>query len=112
MRRVARPVQVVADPNVLVSAVLTPGGVCAELLGRLVESPLEIVVSPLLLGEVERVLARPRFERIPVTLRTAYVEHLRRISRLEDDPPAAYALSAVLLVVSVALVVGLRARLR
>ena len=31
---------------------------------------------------------------------------------LEDDPPAAYALSAVLLVVSVALVVGLRARLR
>ena len=31
---------------------------------------------------------------------------------LEDDPPAAYALSAVLLLVSVALVVGLRARLR
>ena len=31
---------------------------------------------------------------------------------LEDDPPAAYALSAVLLVVSVALVAGLRARLR
>ena len=31
---------------------------------------------------------------------------------LEDDPPAAYALSAVLLVVSVGLVVGLRARLR
>jgi molybdate transport system permease protein len=31
---------------------------------------------------------------------------------LEDDPPAAYALSAVLLLVSVALVAGLRARLR
>ena len=31
---------------------------------------------------------------------------------LEDDPAAAYALSAVLLLVSVALVVGLRARLR
>lgn len=31
---------------------------------------------------------------------------------LEDDPPAAYALSAVLLLVSVALVLGLRARLR
>jgi molybdate transport system permease protein len=31
---------------------------------------------------------------------------------LEDDPPAAYALSAVLLLVSVALVIGLRARLR
>jgi molybdate transport system permease protein len=31
---------------------------------------------------------------------------------LEDDPPAAYALSAVLLLVSVTLVAGLRARLR
>ena len=31
---------------------------------------------------------------------------------LEDDPPAAYALSALLLVVSVALVVGVRARVR
>jgi molybdate transport system permease protein len=31
---------------------------------------------------------------------------------LEDDPPAAYALSALLLLASVALVVGLRARLR
>ena len=31
---------------------------------------------------------------------------------LEDDPPAAYALSAVLLLLSVALVVGLRTRLR
>ena len=31
---------------------------------------------------------------------------------LEDDPPAAYALSALLLVVSVALVAGLRVRLR
>lgn len=31
---------------------------------------------------------------------------------LEDDPPAAYALSAVLLLVSVVLVAGLRARLR
>lgn len=31
---------------------------------------------------------------------------------LEDDPPAAYALSAVLLLVSVGLVIGLRARLR
>ena len=31
---------------------------------------------------------------------------------LEDDPPAAYALSAVLLLISVGLVVGLRSRLR
>jgi predicted nucleic acid-binding protein len=44
-------VQVVADPNVLVAAALTPGGVCAELLSKLLESPLELVASPLLLAE-------------------------------------------------------------
>jgi putative PIN family toxin of toxin-antitoxin system len=84
-------VQVVADPNVLVSAVVTPQGVCAELLAKLVESPLGIVVSPLLLDEVERVLGRRRFDRLPAALRAAYIEYLRRITRLEDDPPATRA---------------------
>jgi hypothetical protein len=57
-------VRVVPDPNVLVSAVVRPEGVCAELLARLVEGAVVIVVSPLLLSEVERVLARPKFQRI------------------------------------------------
>ena len=80
-------VQVVADPNVLVSAALTPGGVCADLLARLLEGPLELVASPLLLAEVERVLWRPRFDRLPLALRASYVEFLRRITRSEADPP-------------------------
>jgi len=79
-------VQVVADPNVLVSAALTPGGVCADLLSRLLESPLELVASPLLLAEVEWVLRRPRFDRLPPVLRASYVEFLRRITRSEADP--------------------------
>ena len=80
-------VQVVADPNVFVSAALTPGGVCAQLVSKLLESPLELVASPLLLGEVERVLWRPRFDRLPPALRASYVEFLRRITRSEADPP-------------------------
>ena len=80
-------VQVVADPNVLVSAALTPGGVCADLLTKLLESPLELVASPLLLDEVERVLWRPRFDHLPPALRASYVEFLRRITRSEADPP-------------------------
>jgi putative PIN family toxin of toxin-antitoxin system len=79
-------VHVVLDPNVLVSAVVTPGGVCARLLGRLVESPIVIVVSPRLLEEVERVLARPRFQAIPAALRAAYVDYLRRSTRVQADP--------------------------
>jgi len=80
-------VQVVADPNVLVSAAVAPDGACAELLSKLLESPLEIVASPLLLDEVERVLRRPRFDLLaPALLRASYVEYLRRIARVEEDP--------------------------
>lgn len=80
--------QVVADPNVLVSAVVTPGGVCARLLDRIVVSPLQLVVSPQLLDEVERVLARPRFAAISPASRAAYVGYLGRIGVVVDDPPA------------------------
>jgi putative PIN family toxin of toxin-antitoxin system len=81
-------VQVVADPNVLVSAVVTPGGVCAELLDRLVVSSLQLVVSPQLLDEVDRVLARPRFAAITPASRAAYVRYLERVGVVVDDPPA------------------------
>jgi uncharacterized protein len=80
-------VQLVPDPNVLVSAVVTPGGVCAELVRALDESPLIIVTSPLLLAEVERVLGRPRFSGLPAALRPRYLDFLRRLSTVEDDPP-------------------------
>ena len=54
--------QIVPDANVLVSAAVTPEGVCRTLLDALERSPLDIVVSPLLLMEVDRVLQRPRLE--------------------------------------------------
>lgn len=79
-------VQVVADPNVLVSAAVTPDGSCAQLLSKLLESPLEIVASPFLLDEVERVLWRPRFDQLAPALRASYVAFLHRIARLEEDP--------------------------
>jgi uncharacterized protein len=81
-------VQLVPDPNVLVSAVVTPGGVCAELVRSLDASPLIVITSPLLLAEVERVLARPRFAELPAGLRRRYLDYLRRLSTVEDDPPA------------------------
>ena len=79
-------VQVVADPNVLVSAAVTPNGVCAQILARLLNSPLELVASPLLLDEVERVLWRPRFDQLAPALRASYVAFLHRIARIEEDP--------------------------
>ena len=79
--------RVVLDPNVLVSAVVTPDGVCARLLAGLTQSPLTIVVSPLVLAEVDRVLARPKFSRISPAQSDAYLAFLRRASTIVDDPP-------------------------
>jgi putative PIN family toxin of toxin-antitoxin system len=81
-------VQVVADPNVLVSAVASPGGVCAQLLAELVVSPARLVVSPLLLEELERVLIRPRFEAITPRQRARYLGYIATIAEVQADPPA------------------------
>ena len=51
--------QIVPDVNVLVSAAVTPEGVCRTLLDALERSPLDLVVSPLLLMEVDRVRRDP-----------------------------------------------------
>ena len=88
MRRATRrSVRVVLDPNVLVAAVVAPGGVCAELLERLARSAVGIVLSRLVLAEVESVLVRPKFSRIDTTQRAAYLAFLERISTVVEDPP-------------------------
>jgi putative PIN family toxin of toxin-antitoxin system len=80
-------VQVVLDANVLVSAALSPDGVSGRLLARLVESAIQVVVSPALIGEVERVLAEPRLAGDPQA-RSEFVEYVIQMARLEEDPPA------------------------
>jgi uncharacterized protein len=87
MQRGRGLVQVVADPNVLISAVVTPGGTCARLLAELVSSPVRLVVSPLVLDEVERVLARPKFRAISAAQRTTYIAYLTTIGLAAADPP-------------------------
>ena len=53
--------RVVVDPGVLVSAVISPTGPPAEILDRWRDGEFDIVVSPKVLGELERVLMRPKF---------------------------------------------------
>lgn len=52
--------RVLLDANVLVSALLSRVGAPTHLLRRWTEGELELVVCPALLGELERILARPR----------------------------------------------------
>lgn len=80
----------VLDPGVLVSALITPTGTPAKLLAQVRDGDLELVVSPLLLAELEEVLRREKFRRY-VDLETVrdYVEMLRRESFAFADPDEA-----------------------
>ena len=55
--------RVVLDVNVYVSALISPSGPARELLTAWTEHELELITSPLLLGELGDVLGRPKFRR-------------------------------------------------
>jgi uncharacterized protein len=77
----------VLDPNVLVSALISPSGPSAGLLAELRSGAFEVVTSPLLLAELENVLLREKFRRyISETEVEAFVDLVRRESVLVDDP--------------------------
>jgi uncharacterized protein len=53
--------RVVLDSNVYVSALLAPTGGPAQILESWADGQFDVIVSPLLLGELESVLRRPKF---------------------------------------------------
>lgn len=79
----------VIDPGVLVAALLSPSGAPADLVRRWLDGAFEMVVSPQLLAELGRVLARPKF-RPYVTLEEAerYLGLLARGAVIAHDPVA------------------------
>ncbi|HXV04606.1 MAG TPA: putative toxin-antitoxin system toxin component, PIN family [Solirubrobacterales bacterium] len=81
--------RVVLDPGVLVSALITPTGTPAKLLREARSGGLELLVSPLLLAELEEVLEREKFRRY-VDLDTVrdYIDLLRREALSVDDSEA------------------------
>jgi putative PIN family toxin of toxin-antitoxin system len=85
-------VRVVLDVNVLVSALLSPDGAPARILVAWVDGAFELVVSPLLLAELERVLAYPKIsKRIPSDDANRFVtliaEQALAVSDPDADPP-------------------------
>jgi uncharacterized protein len=79
----------VVDANVLISAALSPRGAPARVLRAWLDGAFELVVSPLLLDELERALAYPKLrERIPQEEAVRLVDLLRRSASLVDDPDA------------------------
>lgn len=81
--------RVVIDPGVLISARLSGRGAPAELIRRWLTGHIDIIVSPLLLDELDTVLRRPKFRRwLTVDDIQAYVTFLRAHATVVEDPPA------------------------
>ncbi|MDQ3640865.1 MAG: putative toxin-antitoxin system toxin component, PIN family [Actinomycetota bacterium] len=79
----------VIDPGVFISALLSSRGAPDELVRALEAGSFESVVSTALIGELERVLRRPKFaEKIHDEDITLFVDFVRSASILLDDPPA------------------------
>lgn len=78
----------VLDPNVLISALLAPGGAPARVLRAWLQGEYELIVSPLLLAELERALAYPKLRaRIAPGEAIELLELLKRQGELVKDPP-------------------------
>jgi putative PIN family toxin of toxin-antitoxin system len=80
-------VRAVVDPNVIISALLSPAGSPARVLRCWLAGAYELVVSPLLLEELERALAYPKIrERVTSTEAQELVDLLRAEAALREDP--------------------------
>ena len=78
----------VLDPNILISALLSPRGAPARLVAHWLAGEFELVVSERLLTELERALAYPKLRaRISADDATAFVEFLRESADVTADPP-------------------------
>lgn len=81
--------RVVLDVNVYVAALLSPAGTPGQVLLAWVDDKYELIVSPQLLAELERVLRRPKFSRsISDAEITGLLDALREDATLAPDPPA------------------------
>ena len=75
----------VLDANVLVSALLSPQGSPGLLLPRWIDGDFDLVVSPRLLGEVERTLRSSKFRgRVTPDQRARYGAFLRLAEHVDD----------------------------
>jgi uncharacterized protein len=79
--------RIVLDCNVLVSALLSPQGGPAQILDQWADGDFDLIVSPLLLAELEKVLSRPKFRAsIDEVHIDALLTGLIEDAMLVDDP--------------------------
>lgn len=78
----------VLDPNVLVSAAISPAGPPRQILTAWTNERFELIISPGVLDELADVLARPKFRRfITNTIAIAFIDGLATDATIIKDPP-------------------------
>jgi len=76
----------ILDPNVLIAALLSPRGSPARVFRAWLDGAFELIVSPALLGELERALDYPKLrKRISGDDGQALIELLRHSATIVDD---------------------------
>ena len=84
----------VVDPNVLISAVITPSGVTGQVARAALSRRFELVTCPRLIEELETVLRRPRFRQyLSIDEADDYVTSIEGVAHDADDPADPEALS-------------------
>lgn len=85
----------VVDVNVLISGVLSANGASAEILRASRDGLFELVVSELLLAELERALGYPKLrKRIPPEKAAAFASWVREHGTIAGDPASPPAVSS------------------
>ena len=78
----------VLDPNVLVSAAISPAGPPRQVLTARIDERFKLIASPALLHELADVLARPKFRRyISAAVVTELLTGLSEDALIIKDPP-------------------------
>jgi putative PIN family toxin of toxin-antitoxin system len=79
--------RVVLDPNVLISAFITPRGASAQLLVELRTGAFELITSPELMRELRSVLLRDKFRPYATVVEVeAFLDLIRETSTSMTDP--------------------------
>jgi len=87
-------VRAVLDPNVLVSAAISPNGPPRQILTAWTDERFELIISPAVLDELADVLARPKLQRfITTTLAVAIIDGLATDAVIVQDTPEPPAIS-------------------
>jgi len=80
----------VVDPNVFISALLSPAGRPATLVARWLAGDFELVISEGLLAELRRALAYPKIRsRVTEEEAAAFIDILGRTAMRLEDPASA-----------------------